>query len=281
MKKNKIIINNQLVSYLANETAGEKRLLFLHGWRSSKEVWGQIVNKLISEQADKQINIYAIDLPGFGGSSLTPPSPSPSKGGNSAGMSVGDYAEMVKGFIEKLDLKNVIIVGHSFGGRVGIKLCGSPTTPPLDKLGTPLLGQEGRIKKLVLVDSAGFAIKSWRKNLMEIAAKIVKPFFKPKFMQGLRKKIYQKLGAEDYLATPELQKTFINVVGEDLTEDMKNISCPTLIIWGENDKATPPSFGERMHALVPNSKFQILKQAGHFSFLDQPEEFVEILNNFI
>ncbi len=137
------------------------------------------------------------------------------------------------------------------------------------------------INKLVLVDSAGFAMNDSKKSFMSVGAKIAKPFFKPKFMHGLRKKIYQKIGAEDYLATPELQKTFINVVNEDLSVDMAKIKCPTLIINGENDKDTPIAFGDLMQSIIPNSNFVILPNAGHFSFLDKPVLFTQEVDNFI
>jgi pimeloyl-ACP methyl ester carboxylesterase len=249
---NQIIINNLLISY--NKVGnGEKALLFLHGWRSEASVWRGVVGG--SGQWAVGRSVYAIDLPGFGGSEI-PKQP----------MTVGDYADMVEQFINKLELKDIIIVGHSFGGRVGIKLAAKyPQT----------------ISKLVLVDAAGFAMDGKKKSLMNSAAKIAKPFFKPNFMQGLRKKIYQTIGAEDYVVTPQLQQTFINVTSEDLTSDMKNIKCPTLIITGAGDLDTPVEFGERMNSLILNSKFLILPNAGHFSFLDQPDKFVKYLNEFI
>ena len=252
-----IIIKNCLVNYTNSgqgSAAGSRCLLFLHGWRSNKEAWRQVV-QLISQSAGQQISIYTIDLPGFGASQIP-------KGV----WGVGDYAEAVKEFIEKLELKNITIIGHSFGGRVGIKLAAK--FPSL-------------VSKLVLADSAGFAMDSSRKNLMGTVAKIAKPFFKPKFMQGLRKQIYKTIGAEDYLATPELQQTFVKVTTEDLSADMKNIVCPTLIITGENDLDTPVEFGQRMNGLIKDSKFSVIKNAGHFSFMDKPQEFVNLLLDFI
>ena len=248
---NQVIINNNLISYNQSGT-GDGAVIFLHGWRSSKEVWGKIVNQVIKLSNHQ---VYAIDIPGFGSS----PAPKAIWG-------VGDYAEMIKGFIEKLELKNAIIVGHSFGGRVGIKLAAKyPQT----------------ISRLVLVDAAGFVTNSPRKGFFRFLAKIVRPFFKFSFTGRLRKKIYQFIGAEDYLATPELQKTFVSVVNEDLSEDMNKISCPTLIIYGENDVDTPVEFGKKMHSIIRNSQFIILPGSGHFSFLDQPEEFVKILKEFV
>lgn len=248
-----LVANNFLISY-SEFGQGENVLLFLPGWRSSKEVWKAAIERLKDSKIENFL-IYAVDLPGFGGSQI------PSKP-----LAVGDYAQVVAEFIKKLELKNVIIVGHSFGGRVGIKLAAK---------------YPAVISQLVLVDSAGFAMNPSRKKLFAVMAKIVKPFFTPQFMQSLRRKIYKKIGAEDYLATPQLQKTFVNITSEDLAADMKKIICPTLIIYGENDKDTPVEFGKRMQPLILNSKFLILKNAGHFSFSDQPEEFVGLLTRFI
>jgi pimeloyl-ACP methyl ester carboxylesterase len=248
--ENQIVLNNLLVSY-SNVGVGEKTIIFLHGWRSNKEVWG----KIVTSDRLKVTSCYAIDLPGFGKSEIP-----------LNAMTVGDYSEVVRELIKKLDLKNVIIIGHSFGGRVGIKLASK--YPEM-------------VNKLLLVDAAGFALDDKKKNRLRILAKLVKPFFRPQFMQGLRKKIYQTIGAEDYIATPQLQKTFVNITSEDLTQDMQKISCPTLILTGENDLDTPVEFGKRMNAKIRNSKFEILKNAGHFSFLDQRDEFIKIIHDFI
>jgi pimeloyl-ACP methyl ester carboxylesterase len=278
-----VIIKDLLISYTETGEGGAKTLLFLHGWRSSKEVWTGIIKKIISAVRLRPLlarqlaghpphawgggkwNVYALDLPGFGGSQ-TPPSPPSARGGISSGWTVGDYADVAAEFIRKLDLRQVEVIGHSFGGRVGIKLAAAH--PEL-------------VSKLVLVDSAGFSMPFKRKSLYNLVAKIAKPFFIPKIMAGARKKIYRKIGAEDYVATPALQKTFVNIVGEDLSFDMGKIRCPTLIINGENDKDTPMEFGQRMNSLIPHSKFLILNNAGHFSFLDQPEKFTEVLGKFI
>ncbi len=258
-----IVVEKNLLSYKQFGTGdSEVSVVFLHGWRSNKEVWARIASVLISASVNQQISCYTVDLPGFGGS----PAPKTS-------WTVGDYAELVKGFLEKLELKNVVLVGHSFGGRVAIK-----TTRTYAEGNAEL---RGRLTKLVLVDAAGFAVSGSKKSVYGFVAKIARPVFKPKFMQGLRKSIYKTIGAEDYLATPELRETFINVTQEDLTEDLKQIKIPTLLVWGENDKDTPVEFGEKMHSLIQNSKFKILQNSGHFSFLDQPEEFVKTLKEFL
>ncbi|MBI5530717.1 MAG: alpha/beta hydrolase [Candidatus Doudnabacteria bacterium] len=246
-----IIVKGNLISY-NQYGAGDCAVIFLHGWRSNKEVWNGVVNEVIRLSS---YQVYAIDLPGFGSSSA-PKEP----------WRVGDYAEIIKGFVEQKELQAIIIVGHSFGGRVGIKLAAK--YPSL-------------VSKLILVDAAGFTNAAAKKNVMGFAAKIVKPLFRPKFMQGLRKSIYKIIGAEDYVATPNLQQTFVNTINEDLSAEMEKIICPTLIITGENDKDTPVEYGQKMKNIIHNSKFIILSGAGHFSFLDQPEDFAKVLTEFI
>src|SRR5258708_38189547 len=119
-----IIVKDWLISYLhfQIEMTGARSVLFLHGWRSNKEILQPVIAQL-----QNQFNIYGLDLPGFGGSQT------PQKS-----LSVGDYANVVGEFIRKLELKRVILVGHSFGGRVAIKLAANhPAT----------------VEKLILVDS--------------------------------------------------------------------------------------------------------------------------------
>jgi pimeloyl-ACP methyl ester carboxylesterase len=248
-----LIVNNLIVSFSEKKGSGDGRetLLFLHGWRSNKEVWSHVINRLDGVGFD----IFAINLPGFGASQAP-----------TDVFDVSNYAEIVASFIKKLGLSNVVIIGHSFGGRIAIKL--ASTHPQL-------------INKIVLVDSAGFVTAQITKKIVSLGAKIIKPFFKPEFMQPLRKKIYRTIGAEDYVATPNLQKTFVQITSEDLSADMGKIICPTLIIFGQNDKDTSVGFGKKMNSLIPNSKLLIISNAGHFSFLDDTEEFVKILTEFI
>lgn len=244
-----IVIDNLLVRYYSYLSKGSKSTLLLHGWRSDGLIWNDIAMRLNKDG----YSVYAIDLPGFGGSSI------PKKA-----FTVSDYADIVSRFSEKVGIKNFVLVGHSFGGRIAIKLATKESKP---------------VQKLVLVDSAGFVNGKKQKHLFYV--KLVRPLFRPKFMQGIRTRIYQKMGAEDYVATPYLRETFLRVVKEDLSEDLSRIYIPTLLLWGEHDKETPVSFGRKMNTLIQNSRLIILPSAGHFSFLDKPEEFYEALTHFI
>lgn len=247
---NQLVVNGQLINYYKFGAHDLPALIFLHGWRSEGKVWTEIVQKL----TNKQQAVFCLDLPGFGGSALP-----------KNAFSVSDYAETVAGFIKKMELKKVILIGHSFGGRIAIKLAASQ--PPY-------------LKKLILVDSAGIR-ESAGLNQKKALAKLLKPLFKPKFMAGVRRSIYKVMGAEDFLARPELKETFLKVVNEDLTLDLDKISLPTLIVWGQDDAETPLSQAKVLKEKILNSKLVTIDNAGHFSFIDKPERFASELNRFI
>lgn len=249
MQSRQIIINQQLIHYyVSGDHEAATILLFLHGWRSQSRVWTPLVPQL------KNYSLFLLDLPGFG-QSPTPLQP----------FSLNDYARIVTNFIRKKELKNIVLIGHSFGGRIAIKIA---SQNPLES-----------IKKIVLIDSAGIVKPPQR--LKKIIVTIVRPLFHLSILQGLRRKIYRMMGAEDYVATPELKETFVRIINEDLTPALSAIRKPTLILWGENDRDTPSVWATIMRQKIRHSKCIILAKAGHYSFLDQPQQTVSALRQFI
>lgn len=254
MTSKNLVVNKTLIHYYAaapqKRINGTPALVFLHGWRSEAAVWAPTMKEL-----EKSYQCVSLDLPGFG------KSPAPN-----TKWTLDDYCTTIAEFINKLNLTSVILIGHSFGGRIAIKL--SKTQPKL-------------ITKLVLVDSAGIRDKKIHKNALQTLAKIIKPLFLPNFMRPLRKRIYQKLGSEDYIATPELKTTFVNVINEDLKHLLPKITHQTLILWGENDTETPLKHAHTIKENIPHARLIILPQAGHYSFLDQPKRFAQALLTFV
>ena len=250
MNQKQIAINGLLLNYYTGGGDKSPALLFLHGWRSESIVWFPLLENFETENP-----IYCLDLPGFGKSEL-PREP----------YGVENYSEMVSGFISKLGLENVVIVGHSFGGRIAIKLASK---------------HPGFLRGIVLVDSAGFVDSTLSNKLKRIIAKLLKPIFKLKLLHGIRNSIYRLIGSEDYIATPQLRETYLKVIGEDLSEALKQINVPTTIIWGAQDKDTPVKWARKMKDIIKNSKLVVLNGAGHFSFLDKKKEFSETLCDFL
>ena len=248
MENKQIIVNETLISYVS-AGKGERSLIFLHGWRSSKEAWMPIAEHI--EQCGYRI--LFIDFPGFGASEA------PNKPYN-----LHDYAETVRAFAEKLDIKIAAVIGHSFGARVAIKL--AEEHPHL-------------LEKLVLVASGGkrasfLTIKSF-------AAKLAKPFFIPRFMAPLRKKMYGIMGADDYLVTTELQTTFANIIHENLDALLPRIHIKTLVVWGDKDEMAPLEYGRHMAQLLPNAQLEIINGAGHYCFSEKSEKFIDLILKFL
>lgn len=251
-----ICIDNINVNYI-KEGIGENNILLLHGWGSNIELFNPMIVEL-----SKSNTVYALDMPGFGKSE------EPKKS-----MDVSGYVDFVIKFIEEMEIKKVSILGHSFGGRIIIKMCN------LNKL--PF-----EIDKLVLLDSAGIKPKNNGSKTMKsrfykfskkvVSNKIIKKMF-PNALENLK----QKFGSEDYKnATPIMRETLVKTVNEDLTDMIDKINYPTLIVWGENDNATPLEDAKIMESKIKDSGLVVVKNAGHYSFLDDVNFVNRVLSTF-
>lgn len=232
-----------------------QNVILLHGWGANIGAF-----RPVHEHLAKHFNVYSIDFPGFG-ESQEPPEP----------WGVEDYTDLLREFITKLKIDNPILVGHSFGGRVSIYYA----------------AKYGGIKKIILVDSAGIKPKRNPSYYIKVYTyKACKNILK---LPGLRKhadtiltKIKTKTGSADYRnVSGVMQQTLVKVVNEDLQHLMPKIKVPTLLIWGENDEATPVSDGKRMEELIPNAGLVVLKNAGHYAYLDQLHQFLIIVDKFL
>ena len=171
-----------------------------------------------------------------------------------------------------MKLDNPIMIGHSHGGRVVMKtVADGRVNPP----------------EIVLLDAAGLIPKkSFRQKMRARNFKIIKrvltlPPLK-NHTQSMLDRARAHYGSADYNAAPEvLRKTLVNLVNTDIREILPNIKCPTLLIWGENDTATPLEDAKTIESLIPDAGLCIIKGTGHFSFCEKPYEAHAILRSFI
>ena len=84
-----------------------------------------------------------------------------------------------------------------------------------------------------------------------------------------------------YFSSPMMRQVMVKVVNEDLEPYLPNIKCPTLLVWGVNDTATPLSDGEKMEKLIPDAGLVKLENAGHYSFLEQQFIFNRVMCSFM
>ncbi len=242
MDKKQLIIENQLIAY---HISGKGPLVVcLHGWGDEMITFANFEKKM-----NKKFTFLLVDLPGFGGSSA------PINGWN-----LNEYANLVAAIIRKLNLGAVFgYIGHSNGGAILIY-----------GIGERILDS----KKLVLIGSSGIRGKNkLRKNSIKLLSKIGGLVITPlpsEYKHSFKKKVYSSIGS-DALLKPELIETFRKITAQDVLPQANKIEIPTLLLWGENDKATPVEYGYLFKAAIRHSSLSIIKNAGHFVHLDQPE----------
>lgn len=249
-------INGININY---EEKGEGELIvLLHGWGSNIKLFANLIDLL-----SKKYKVVAMDMPGFG-ESQEPPS----------AWCVDDYADFVIEFLKAYNTDKVMLLGHSFGGRVIIKLNSRENLP-------------FEITKVILVDSAGILPpKSNKKSFRTRRYKFCRSILSTKLMQKIAPQALEKLrvkyGSADYVAaSPLMRQVLVKTVNEDLEPLLPNIKCPTLLVWGVNDTATPLSDGEKMEKLIPDAGLVKLENAGHYSFLEQQYTFNRVMCSFM
>ncbi|MFQ5793464.1 MAG: alpha/beta fold hydrolase [Candidatus Bipolaricaulia bacterium] len=222
-------------------------LLLLHGWGGQIESFYPILTRL-----SEHFKIYVLDLPGFGDSDL-PPAPWGSE----------DYARFVTRFMAELGVDRANVVGHSFGGRIAIRLAAD-----FPKW----------VAQLVLVDSAGIRPRRGPNYYLRIAlAKVGRRLLVGKLKQAL----FNRLGSTDYREAGAMQGTLVKTVNEDLRPLLAGIEAPTLLIWGERDEILSIRDAELMEREISDATLVILEDAGHFSYLDRPQAFYTTVLEFL
>ncbi len=242
-----IQIDGRRVRYI-DEGSGPEVLL-LHGWAAPAQTY-----RLIIDHLSPRCRVVAPDLPGFGGSQ-EPAVP----------FSVDDYVDFVLKFSDAVGLKSPLLIGHSYGGRIIIKMMNRPRLP-------------FTVPKIILMDAAGIKPKRSLGYYIKVysykAARRILPM--------LAERMRRKTGSADYRnASPVMRRTMVLSVNENLTPLLSGIKVPTLLIWGENDTATPLSDGQTMERLIPGAGLVVLRGAGHFSFADHWGQCSRVLDSFV
>ncbi len=237
---------------------GNKYVIILQGWGTKLELYNTVVDSL----CDKY-KVVSLDLPGFGES--TEPR---------EGWSVDDFKNFVLKFLKHIGVDSATLIGHSYGGRIIIKLAADKEV-------------DLNIEKIVLIDSAGVVrAKSFKTRLKIFRYKCLKKLAGLKISQfffgTLIEEWKKRQGSADYReASPIMKECLVKAVNENLTDLLPKIDKETLLIWGDKDTATPIEDGKLMEKLIPGSGLAIIPGTGHFSFLENPEAFKRIINAFL
>ena len=233
-------------------------VVLLHGWGSNISLFGSM-----TEVLSKKYRVIAMDMPGFGGSDEP-----------KEAWDVDRYTDFVIEFLSDFGFDKITFLGHSFGGRVIIKMFERESLP-------------FEIDRLILTGSAGVVPKKTPKQIRRqkiykmtrriYSSKLVTKLF-PNALESLRR----KNGSADYnAASPLMRQVLVKVVNEDLVHIFPMVTPSTLLIWGRNDTATPLADGKLMEKLMPASALVVLDNSGHYAFLDEMFAFNKILASFM
>lgn len=241
---------NDLDVYYQNLGSGQD-IILLHGWGQDVSTWWGI-----AEELSKYGKLWMIDLPGFGRSQLH------KAFGNK------EYAEVIEEFIDRNKIQKPILVGHSLGGRVVIKMAARA---------------RHEYAKIILEDAAGIKPRQdGIKPIIYLGAKIFK-YLVPNIgtmKQIWRAKFYNSLEA-DYVNAGVMKGTLTKLLGEDLRGELSKITIETLIIWGEIDRAVPASDGQLMYREISNSRLEVIDGVGHFPHLEERGRFLNYVEDFV
>ncbi|MBP6891217.1 alpha/beta hydrolase [Candidatus Parcubacteria bacterium] len=255
IEEKSISIDNLFVNY---KIVGKGQpIIFLHGWGHDSSHWEKVA-QLVANQG---YQVIVPDLPGFGRSqTLDYP------------WTLENYKEFVLHFSESLKLKNVFLLGHSFGGRIAILLTSEKNNLIVDKL--ILCAAAGLYKKQSLKFKVSTAIVKFFGNILE---KIGLLELKQKMSD-----LYSSAINSDYQkANKIMRETLINIQKETLFHRIPKITAKTKIIWGKLDGITPLESADYLIKNIPNAQLKILEKGNHSPHIYMPEIVAQEINSFI
>ncbi len=238
-------INDVDINFIRYGRESGKNVILLHGWGQNIEMM-----KPIGDALKNNFNITIIDLPGYGSSSEP-----------SYAWQVSDYVDCIKKLLDELKIDKPILIGHSFGGKISL-----------------LYSSRYEVEKLVLF---GSPFKCEIEKL-STKTKILKGLKKVPILNKLEGFAKKHIGSVDYRnATDTMRKILVNTVNLDITEDVKKIKCPTLIVWGTLDEAVPVERAYELEKLIQDSGVVIYENCTHYAYLENLNQTIKVLHSFL
>lgn len=224
---------------------GKDTIVLLHGWGQNIEMM-----KMVADPFESDYDIVIIDLPGHGKSE------EPKRV-----YTLYDFVDCVKSLLDSLNIKNPILIGHSFGGKISL-----------------LYASMYEVKKLILFGSP------FKKEIQKLSlkTKILKTAKKVPGLNKLEEFAKKHIGSTDYKnASPLMRQILVEHVNLDITDDVKKIKCPTLIIWGTLDDAVPVERAYELENLISDAGVVIYENCTHYAYLERLGQTINVLKSFL
>ena len=238
-------------------------IVFLHGLGGSQSTWQVVLAGLVEGH-----QTIAIDLPGHGASSADPESD----------YSIAGLASAVLDALESLDLKRPVIVGHSLGGAIALKIASA---------------RPDQVAGVVAIDSAGLgaSVTGGLAEVMsgepgdETTRALLALFFDdPKWITdravGEMVAIQSREGvwpAQQNVAARSFAGS--NQTG-DIRIDPESISCPVLLVWGENDRVFPVDQAIKALVVFADAQLAIIPAVGHVPQVEASDRTAALIGRF-
>ena len=222
-----------------------KTIVLLHGWGQNIDMM-----KPIGDRFTKDFDIVIFDLPGFGNSSEP-----------KEFFSCYDYVELIHKALEELNVEKPIIIGHSFGGKLGLLYASKYETEKLVCLASPFCKE---IQKVTM------------------KAKLLKTLKKVPLLNKLEDFAKRHMGSTDYRnASGVMRNILVGHVNLDIKEDIKKIKCPTLLIWGTNDEAVSIERAYELEKLIKDAGLVVYEGCTHYAYLERLGQTISVLKSFL
>jgi pimeloyl-ACP methyl ester carboxylesterase len=237
-------------SYI-EEGEGET-LLLLHGLMGALSNWDEVIKEF-----SKNYRVIIPLLPIYDLPLLT--------------TGVRSLSKFVHKFIKYKQLSNVVLLGNSLGGHVGLIY---------------VLAHPGYVKALVLTGSSGLYENAFggsfprRESIDFVREKVQFTFYDPKTAtEELVQEVYQMIN--DRHKVIRILAMAKSAIRHNMKTELRKITMPVSLIWGRDDKITPPEVAVEFNELLPNAELHWIDKCGHAPMMEQPEEFNKYLKLFL
>lgn len=233
------------INYVRYGKKEGKKIVLLHGWGQNIEMM-----QPIGDAFAKTYEIIIFDLPGYGKSSEPP-----------YAYSIEDYAKIIHKALENLKIEKPILMGHSFGGKISL-----------------LYASKYEVEKLVLFGSP-YCPEIEKVSLKQKTLKTLK---KVPILNALEEFAKKHIGSTDYRnASPRMREILVKTVNLDITEEVKKIVAPTLLLWGTKDDAVPIRRAYELEKLIPDAGVVVYEGGTHYTYLEFLNPIVHVLQVFL
>lgn len=220
-------------------------LVLLHGLSGSSRWWKRNVLDL-----SRDFRVLVPDIVGFGRTRARGRLPE-----------IPRLAEVLAGWMERLGLDPVALVGHSMGGQISAHLAAR---------------HPERVRRLVLVDAAGIPRPVTPRSVVRFARDLAPPsrWGDPAFIPVIA-------GDALFAGPRTILRAIVHILRDDVRPLLPGISVPTLVVWGERDTLIPLAHAREFHERIPGSRLVVLSRAAHNPMVDRPDAFNRLLRGFL